>query len=146
MSGLVAIPKIERATHAVALHLADHGELDVSQAEAHVLSYLHGRPAARINEIHAAFGHRRSTLTSVLDRLEGRALLARETDPDDRRAVRVTLTVSGTALGAAVVRALQELEQRALRGCSPAELATFVRILDRFAGATADGRSVSTAE
>jgi DNA-binding MarR family transcriptional regulator len=144
--GLVAIPKIERAAHAVALHLSAHVELDVTQAEAHVLSYLHDRASARINEIHTAFGHRRSTLTSVLDRLESRRLLTRETDPDDRRTVVVTLTQSGVALGAKIGVALQELERRALRDCSAAELATFVRVLDRFAAATGPGRSVSTTE
>ena len=139
MTGLVAIPKIERATHAVALHLAEHAELDVTQAEAHVLSYLHDRGSARINEIHAAFGHRRSTLTSVLDRLESRELLKRETDPDNRRTVLVTLTRSGSLLSAKIVIALGELEGHALRGCSAADLATFVRLLDRFAPATAPG-------
>lgn len=139
MTGLVVIPKIERATHAVALHLAEHGHLDVTQAEAHVLSYLHARESARISEIHAAFGHRRSTLTSVLDRLETRELLTRETDPGNRRSVVVTLTRSGAALGAKIVAALGELERLALEGCSAADLATFVRMLDRFAPATAPG-------
>jgi DNA-binding MarR family transcriptional regulator len=129
---LVAIPRLERATHAIALFLADRAVLDVSQAEAHVLAYLFARKSARINDIHEEFGHRRSTLTSVLDRLERRKLLKRSTDPENRRTVVVTLTRSGTALSAKVFQTLREFERQALEGISATDLKAFCRIIDRF--------------
>jgi DNA-binding MarR family transcriptional regulator len=129
---LVAIPALERATHAIALFLADRAALNVSQAEAHVLAYLFGRKSARINDIHEEFGHRRSTLTSVLDRLERRKLLKRSTDPQNRRTVLVTLTPAGTALSTKVFQALREFELGALQGVSATELETFCRIIDGF--------------
>jgi DNA-binding MarR family transcriptional regulator len=130
--GLVAIPEIERATHAIGLFVSDQSALEVSQAEAHVLAYLLGRTNARINDIHEEFGHRRSTLTSVLDRLERRKVLRRSIDPENRRSVIVTLTRSGTALATEVFEALRELETRALEGISTTELETFRRVVDRF--------------
>ena len=94
---LIAIPRIERAAHAVGLYLANRSGFELTQAEAHVLAFLHPRCEARINEIHEAFGHRRSTLTSVVDRLEKRKLLERASDPADRRVVVVALTPAGSA-------------------------------------------------
>ncbi len=131
MKRLVAIPKIERITHAVALYLAGRADLDVNQAEAHVLAYLHMHGDARINDIHAEFGHRRSTLTSVLDRLETRGAIKREADPSNRRSVVVFLTAAGRTLSARIYEALREIEAAALRGCPASDLAAFARVLDR---------------
>jgi DNA-binding MarR family transcriptional regulator len=126
---LLAIPRIERAAHAVGLYLANQ-PFELTQAEAHVLAFLHPRAEARINEIHEAFGHRRSTLTSVVDRLEKRKLVERTSDPDDRRGVVVALTSSGAALSEDVFAALRSLESAALATFSKDQVATFVRVLD----------------
>jgi DNA-binding MarR family transcriptional regulator len=127
---LVAIPRIERAAHAVGLYVANRPRFELTQAEAHVLAFLHLRPEARINEIHEAFGHRRSTLTSVLDRLEKRKLVERTSDPDDRRGVVVALTSSGATLSKDVFAALRSLESAALAKFSKGQVAAFVRVLD----------------
>jgi DNA-binding MarR family transcriptional regulator len=127
---LVAIPRIERAAHAVGLYVANEPRFELTQAEAHVLAFLHPRSEARINEIHEAFGHRRSTLTSVLDRLEKRGLVERTSDPDDRRGVVVALTSSGAAQSKEVFAALSSLESAALAKFSKTEVAAFVSVLE----------------
>jgi DNA-binding MarR family transcriptional regulator len=136
---LTFIPQLHRATHAVALALASDPELDVSQAEAHVLAHLHESGPARISELHERFGHRRSTLTSVLDRLERRALVTRKKDPADRRSFVVNLTKKGRPVAAAVHRALLEIERAALAGLSEAKRAQVTDALDAFAS-SAGGR------
>ncbi|MBV8369651.1 MAG: MarR family transcriptional regulator [Candidatus Eremiobacteraeota bacterium] len=136
---LTFIPQLHRATHAVALALAADPQLDVSQAEAHVLAHLHESGPARISELHERFGHRRSTLTSVLDRLEQRALIARKNDPADRRSFIVSLTPRGRSLAAAVHRALLEIERAALAGLSKGKRAQVRAALDAFT-ASAEGR------
>ncbi|HEV3086091.1 MAG TPA: MarR family transcriptional regulator [Candidatus Elarobacter sp.] len=128
---------LHRATHAVALALASDPELDVSQAEAHILAHLHESGPARISELHERFGHRRSTLTSVLDRLEQRALVTRENDRRDRRAFVITLTKSGRSIAAAVQRTLLAIERVALGELSDAKRNTVTRALDSLAEAAA---------
>ena len=130
MKHLVAIPLLERAAHAVAVWLSLNPELDVSQAEAHVLGYLHVRKTARIGEIHEEFGHHRSTLTSVLDRLERRHLLTRTIDPENRRTMIVALTVSGKKLAARVYSSLERFEAQALGRCSAEDQGAFLRVVD----------------
>lgn len=137
-AALVAIPRIERAAHAVALYIANQSQLELTQAEAHVLAFLNTRSAARLNEIHEAFGHRRSTLTSVLDRLEKRDLIERTSDPDDRRGVVVALTPAGIALSKDVFAALHSLESEALARFSKEQLATFVRVLEALTATAAE--------
>jgi len=137
---LTFIPRLHRATHAVALALASDPDLDVSQAEAHVLAHLHEAGPARISELHERFGHRRSTLTSVLDRLEQRALITRNNDPTDRRSFVVNLTPKGRSVAATVHGALLEIERAALAGLSEAKRAQVQAALDAFAASAAGRR------
>lgn len=129
---LIAIPQLERAVHAIAARLGTRPDLGVTQAEAHVLVFLHDRGAARVGEIHDAFGHRRSTLTSVLDRLEARRFLKRGRVPGDRRAVLISLSAAGERMADRVFAALLGWERDALRPVSDADLRTFERVLELF--------------
>jgi len=115
--------------HAIAVLLGARRDLRANQAEAHVLAHLHAVREATIAALHAEFGHRRSTLTSILERLEARGLVTRETDTHDRRSVNVRLTRSGSALAAKIYDVLSEHETRALSRFSAKELALFARML-----------------
>jgi DNA-binding MarR family transcriptional regulator len=137
---LSLIPKIHRATHAIALALASDPKLDVTQAEAHILAHLHETGEARISELHARFGHRRSTLTSVLDRLEQRALIERRSDPDDRRSFVVAPTRAGRTTAAAVHRTLSAIEDAALAGLGAAQRVRIAEAMDAVAEAAESKR------
>ena len=119
------VPAIHRATHAIALMLEQSTDLGVTQAEAHVLSYLAGRREATIGEIHGAFGHKRSTLTSVLDRLEARDLITREVNVQDRRSFVVSLTRQGSSLASTVLAQLERLEAEVFKHFARSELEAF---------------------
>ena len=130
---LEAIGRLHRATHAIAVLISRIPGTHVNQAEAHVLVHLHAGGPSRINDIHAAFGHRRSTLTSLLDRLEKRKLLKRSADPDDRRSVRVSLTAGGQRLAARLAGQLSSAETQVLKRFSMREIESFQRVADAFA-------------
>lgn len=103
------VPPLHRATHAIGLYLqALH--LEVSQGEAHVLAHLSSEGPSTISALHSAFGHRRSTLTSILDRLAAAELVRRDVHPDDRRSFLISLTESGQSLAREVLQALASLE------------------------------------
>jgi DNA-binding MarR family transcriptional regulator len=140
---LSLIPDIHRATHAIALALSSHPKLDVTQAEGHILAHLHESTEARISELHARFGHRRSTLTSVLDRLEQRGLIERTGDRNDRRAFVITLTRSGRTSAAAVHRILATIESEALSGVSDAQRTHVTSALDAIAASAAKPRNLA---
>jgi DNA-binding MarR family transcriptional regulator len=126
------IPHIHRATHRIGLHIERLDEPRVNQAEAHVLAHLATAGEATIGQVHRAFGHKRSTLTSILDRLEERKLIVRASDVRDRRTFVISLTRAGRTAAARVTEHLQAFEAEALQGSAPADVRAFLRVLERF--------------
>jgi DNA-binding MarR family transcriptional regulator len=124
---------LHRAIHQIALYIHSPTGVDVTQAEAIILAYLHTRRSAPLSEIHRAFGHRRSTLTSVIDRLVSRGLATRAAHPDDRRTLIVTLTRRGAAIASKLHRRLAGLETAALKNVPVRDVAKLQAILARFA-------------
>ena len=61
------------------------------------------------------------TMTARLDKLEGRGLVSRRTDPDDGRAVIVALTPSGSDVVGAALASLLEQEHALLAPVSSAD-------------------------
>ena len=97
--------------HAVGLFLDARLGGGISQPESLVIMHLHASGPSTINAVHRAFLHRRSTLTSVLDRLESKGLVRRGTAPGDRRSVRLELTPRGTRAATAIAEAFAELRR-----------------------------------
>jgi DNA-binding MarR family transcriptional regulator len=75
------------------------GQRDITRTEAGLLNSLSDRPR-RITELAELEGLAQPTVTLLVGRLEERGWVTRERDPDDRRAVLVSATTSGSsALG-----------------------------------------------
>jgi DNA-binding MarR family transcriptional regulator len=68
-------------------------------------------------------------MTSRLDRLESRGLVARKADPSDRRGILVQLTPKGGELVDSAVAANTEEEQDLLAGLGPREVEELARLL-----------------
>ena len=114
---------IERSTHLISAYLeAALDGLAVTQAEAHVLAQLGRHGPAPIGDLHREFGHKRSTLTSVIDRLEDRGFVRREINRSDRRSFVIHLTRSGGSAARRVTRILDALESRVRRGTTHRDL------------------------
>jgi DNA-binding MarR family transcriptional regulator len=111
---LAFIPWVHRATHRISLWLdSDEPRLEVSQGEAHLLAHLGEAGSCSVGDLHRAFAHKRSSLTSYLDRLEARGYVSRSPHPKDRRSFLVSLTTAGAAIAARVHRRLAVLETAA---------------------------------
>jgi DNA-binding MarR family transcriptional regulator len=123
-------PALEHATHALGLWVERvFHDVGLTQAEAHVLAYLARHPEAAINDLHTSFGHKRSTLTSILDRLEARGWVRRVPHPTSRRLVAVELTEAGRAIGERVSGALVAIEERVHAQVGDAAFGDFLTII-----------------
>jgi DNA-binding MarR family transcriptional regulator len=127
---LLFLSPIHRATRQVSMYLeAPTAALGVSNPEGHLLTYLKGYGPCAITELHRVFGLKRSTLTSMLDRLEEREMVVRELDPEDRRSFRVGLTRSGRRAGDRLQAVLDDLEARVQARIRKSDLDGFRTVL-----------------
>ena len=86
-------------------------------------------PNVAINDLHISFGHKRSTLTSILDRLADRGFVTRDVGADDRRTFLITPTASGRRAALRVHKHLAELEQAVARRLTSADIRGFKAVL-----------------
>jgi DNA-binding MarR family transcriptional regulator len=123
------VPPLHRATHRVGLYLADLRDLRLAQGEAHILALLASSSPATIAELHRGLAHKRSTLTSILDRLADRRFITREVGAADRRTFVVTLTPAGRQVARRVLRHLIELEQGVARRVTRDDVNGFLKVV-----------------
>jgi DNA-binding MarR family transcriptional regulator len=133
------IPALHRAVNAVQVLLADE-RIDVTHAEALVLAQLAEAKVQRMSELRNAFGQRKSTLTSVADRLVERGLITRYDDPQDRRVLLVRLTRAGERSARRIVTVLSALEKRAIKAAEPCDVQTLRRGLEAIGDAAPRSR------
>jgi DNA-binding MarR family transcriptional regulator len=123
------VPPIHRATHRIGLYLADLRDDNLSQGEAHILALLATAAPATIAELHRGLAHKRSTLTSILDRLDDRGLVTRTVGQTDRRTFVITPTAKGREVATRVKRHLTSLEHAVARRVSAEEVAAFLKVV-----------------
>lgn len=123
------VPPIHRATHRIGLFLADLRGDGLSQGEAHILALLASASPAPIAELHRGLAHKRSTLTSILDRLTARGLITREVGASDRRTFVITPTAKGAPIAKRVLRHLTRLEDAVSRRVTADDIKGFLKVV-----------------
>jgi DNA-binding MarR family transcriptional regulator len=123
------VPSIHRATHRIGLYLAGLREHGLSQGEAHILAHLAAASSATIAELHRGLAHKRSTLTSILDRLADRGFITREVGDADRRTFVVKATPAGRQVARRVLRHLMDLEAAVAQRVTKDEMRAFLKVL-----------------
>jgi DNA-binding MarR family transcriptional regulator len=123
------VPPIHRATHRIGLYLADLRDDGLSQGEAHILALLATSAPATIAELHRGLAHKRSTLTSILDRLAARGFITREVGVQDRRTFVITPTAKGVHIARRVHRHLTDLEEAVGRRVTADDVRGFMKVV-----------------
>jgi DNA-binding MarR family transcriptional regulator len=101
----------------------------LTQGEAHILALLAHSHRANIADLHRGLAHKRSTLTSILDRLARRGLVIRAIGESDRRTFVVKLTAKGRNLAQRIQRHLAALERAVVRRVNTAEVRGFNKVV-----------------
>jgi DNA-binding MarR family transcriptional regulator len=123
------VPPIHRATHRIGLYLAGLRDEGLSQGEAHILALLASSGPSTIADLHRGLAHKRSTLTSILDRLADRGFITRAVGADDRRTFVVTPTTKGRQVARRVHSHLTDLERAAAARVSSSDIRGFMKVL-----------------
>jgi len=123
------VPAIHRATHRIGLYIAERRLHDLSQGEAHILAHLAASSPATVADLHRGLAHKRSTLTSILDRLAARGLITREVGAHDRRTFVIDTTAKGRQLARQIRDHLAALEASVADRVTAAEVRTCLKVL-----------------
>ena len=141
MEGVMALKflsPIHKSSRQVGLYLEGRmGKLGLTNTEGHVMSYMRAYAPRSIGELHQVFGYKRSTLTSLFGRLDGRGFVTREIDPGDRRSIIVRLTRKGSAVADRINGEVEKLEGAIRRRVSGTDMAGFRAVMEAIEGATA---------
>ena len=124
------VPRIHRATHRIGLYLADLREFALSQGEAHILAQLAASAPATVADLHRGLAHKRSTLTSILDRLEARGFVTRSVGENDRRTFVITPTAKGRRVARQVHDHLTDLERAIARRVTGDDVRGFMKVIE----------------
>ena len=109
-----------------------YGELaGVGYTDVMALGNLYADGPLSAADLATRLGITRSSVTALVDRLEDAGLVERQSDPDDRRRLRLTLTTQGRA---AVQRA-RGWSLEALRGIEQDRLPTIAQALEQLSEA-----------
>jgi DNA-binding MarR family transcriptional regulator len=111
------------------LYVDELREQQLTQGEAHILALLAESSPLTVAELHRGLAHKRSTLTSILDRLADRNLITRKVGESDRRTFVVSLTSKGRKLAQRVHLHFAALEKRVTQKVKPADVQAFRRVL-----------------
>ena len=123
------VPPIHRATHRIGLYLAGLKDEALSQGEAHILALLATSGPSTIAELHRGLAHKRSTLTSILDRLSDRGYVTRDVGVADRRTFVITPTAKGLQIAKRVHRHLSDLEEAVARRVTADDVKAFIKVV-----------------
>jgi len=123
------IPPLHRATHRIGLYLAALQAEPLSQGESHILALLAASSPLTVGQLHQGLAHKRSTLTSILNRLVARGFVTRDVGTSDRRTFVVALTAKGGRAARAVFQQLADLERAVAARVSDSDLDGFGRVV-----------------
>ena len=115
-----------------AVFIQECESLDITATQFGVLSVL--MRAGELNQISVArlLGYDRSTTGLVVKLLEDRGMIVRTADPADRRGHVLRLTPSGKTMQRRAAPLVDRVRDRLVEVFTPAEAATFIKLLIKF--------------
>lgn len=123
---------------AVAIFLQETEPSGITPVQFAVLQTAAHHPGIDQRRLAGAVGLDTSTIAGVVDRLEARGLLVRQTSPEDRRVRLLHPTEEGRQLLAAAVPSVLRAQERILAPLSRKERGEFVRMLRQLVEANND--------
>ena len=125
------ISKIHRLSGRVFARMLGEYDIDINPAQGRILFVLWREDGIPIRELAKRTSLGKSTLTSMLDRLEENGYVVRERSEIDRRIVLVKRTDKDRAAQAAYERVSAAMSDVFYRGLTSAEIEAFERTLER---------------
>jgi len=109
------------------------GKFDLTSVQYAALSMIETNPDVDATRLSALIAFDRSTIGSVLERLEAKGWISRDPNPQDRRIKLLRITRDGAGLLCEVEPAVRRVQERLLAPLAPRDRATMLRLLRELA-------------
>ena len=114
---------------AVALFVEECREYDLTPVQYAAMVAIHTHPGIDATRLSAVIAFDRSTLGSVIERLQIKSLIERRPAPDDKRVKLLYLTKSGVALLRDIKPSVERAQARMLQPLDPADRKKLLALL-----------------
>jgi DNA-binding MarR family transcriptional regulator len=114
---------------AVSIFVEECGEFDLTPVQYAALVAIHSHPGIDATRLSAVIAFDRSTLGSVIERLQGKGLVERKAAREDRRVKLLYLTKAGAALLRDIIPAVDRAQARMLQPLKPTDRKTLLALL-----------------
>lgn len=114
---------------AVALFVEECKEYDLTPVQYAAMVAIHTHPGIDATRLSAVIAFDRSTLGSVLERLQTKSLIERRPAPEDKRVKLLYLTKSGVALLRDIKPSVERAQARMLQPLDPADRKKLLALL-----------------
>ena len=114
---------------AVALFVEECKEYDLTPVQYAAMVAIHTHPGIDATRLSAVIAFDRSTLGSVLERLQTKSLIERRPAPEDKRVKLLYLTKSGVALLRDIKPSVERAQARMLQPLDPADRKRLLALL-----------------
>lgn len=125
---------IHRLMHLYRAEQYRGGSNDLTHLEGKVLGYFARHPGATQSELAGHSGRDKGQVARLVGSLKERELLEASPDADDRRNIRLRLTVEGQSALKALQRRARRISEKALAGLDESELRQLADLLARLRG------------
>lgn len=116
---------------AVTMFLEETAAFDITPVQYAALAAIRAHPGIDQLRLANAIGFDRTTIGGVVERLEAKGLITRETGAADRRTKRLHLVAAGQQLLKDMSAAAERAQERILEGLDPREKKLFIEMLSR---------------
>jgi MarR family transcriptional regulator, lower aerobic nicotinate degradation pathway regulator len=114
---------------AVSIFVEECREFDLTPVQYAALVGIHTHPGIDATRLSAVIAFDRSTLGSVIERLQAKGFVERKAAPEDRRVKLLYLTRAGAALLRDIIPAVDRAQARMLQPLKPADRKTLLALL-----------------
>lgn len=105
-------------------------KLAIGTGEARALFIISFQESCTVGELGRSMSHKPSTLSSILNRLDQRGLIIRQTYSRDRRSFEVTLSEKGKALAGGLQKIMLDLDKQIESNISERDLQGFRNVIE----------------
>ncbi|MBJ7406422.1 MAG: MarR family transcriptional regulator [Bradyrhizobium sp.] len=114
---------------AVSIFMEECKRFDLTPVQYAALIAIHTHPGIDATRLSAVIAFDRSTLGSVIERLEAKDYIERKPAPEDKRIKLLYLTKSGAAILREIIPAVERAQARMLEPLKPADRKTLMGLL-----------------